>query len=112
MEGVFPDIWKSGKIFPTFKKGSKNKIENYRPVCLFSNLGKLFEAVIRKQLTSHLEKFLPDNMYGFRPGRSTQDAVSQLVMLLIKYIDIVLRERKLRLSLLILQVRLIFLNMR
>jgi len=76
MEGVFPDIWKSGKIFPTFKKGSKNKIENYRPVCLFSNLGKLFEAVIGKQLTSHLEKFLPYNMYGFRPGRSTQDAVS------------------------------------
>ena len=74
-EGVFPDIWKSGKISPTFKKGAKNKIENYRPICLFSNLGKLLEAVIRSQFTIHLEKVLPDNMYGFRPGRSTQDCV-------------------------------------
>ena len=74
-EGVFPDIWKSGKISPTFKKGAKNKIENYRPICLFSNLGKLLEALIRSQFTIHLEKVLPDNMYGFRPGRSTQDCV-------------------------------------
>ena len=71
-EGVFPDIWKSGKISPTFKKGAKNKIENYRPICLFSNLGKLLEAVIRSQFTIHLERVLPDNMYGFRP---TQDCI-------------------------------------
>ena len=74
-EGVFPDIWKSGKIIPTYKKGAKNKIQNYRPVCLFSNLGKLFEGVVKRQLTVHLERILPPNVFGFRPGRSTQDAV-------------------------------------
>ena len=74
-EGVFPDVWKSGKIIPTFKKGTKNSIQNYRPVCLFSNLGKLFEGVVKKQLTIHLEKILPSNVFGFRPGGSTQDAV-------------------------------------
>ena len=67
VEGVFPEVWKSGKIFPTFKKGAKDKVENYRPVCLFSNLGKLLEAVVKKQLTSHLENVLPSNIFGFRP---------------------------------------------
>ena len=75
MDGVFPKVWKSGKVLPTFKKGAKNRIENYRPICLYSNLGKLLEAVIGKQMTSHMEKVLPNNMYGFRPSRSTQDAV-------------------------------------
>ena len=48
---------------------------NYRPICLMSNIGKLLEAVILNQLTCHLESIFPNNMFGFRPGRSTQDAV-------------------------------------
>ena len=45
-EGTFPDIWKTAKIVPIHKKGARNKLENYRPVCLFSNLGKLLTKVV------------------------------------------------------------------
>jgi len=78
-EGTFPSIWKRGKVVPVHKRGALNKIENYRPVCLFSNLGKFLELVVRRQFSTHLEQILPDNVYGFRSGRSTQDAVCHVL---------------------------------
>ena len=30
--GIVPDDWKCANISPVFKKGSRNKVENYRPV--------------------------------------------------------------------------------
>ena len=30
--GLIPDQWTVSKIVPIFKKGSKNQIENYRPI--------------------------------------------------------------------------------
>lgn len=32
--GIVPDDWKCANICPVFKKGSRNKVENYRPVSL------------------------------------------------------------------------------
>jgi len=84
-EGVFPEIWKCCKVLPTYKKGDATDIRNFRPICLYSTLGKLLEAVIRKQLLVHFERILPSNMFGFRPGRSTQDAVSCVIDKIRKY---------------------------
>ena len=44
-EGIVPLEWKEGNIIPLFKKGSRNKSENYRPVNLTSVICKL---LIRK----------------------------------------------------------------
>ena len=35
-EGVFPFEWKETNIIGIFKKGSRNKLDNYRPVSLKS----------------------------------------------------------------------------
>ena len=42
-EGVVPFEWKEANIIPLFKNISRNKSENYRPVCLTSVICKLLE---------------------------------------------------------------------
>ena len=44
---VIPDDWKQASVTPIFKKGNRNKANNYRPVSLTSIIGKTFEAIIR-----------------------------------------------------------------
>ena len=52
-EGIVPLEWKEANIIPLFKKGSRNKSENYRPVSLTSVICKLLERLI----TDHLVDF-------------------------------------------------------
>ena len=42
-EGVVLVEWKEANIMPLFKKGSRNKVENYRAVSLTSVICKLLE---------------------------------------------------------------------
>ena len=77
--GVFPTIWKSARVLPVHKNGSKTSAENYRPICLSSNLGKLLELIIGKQINSALENILPENSFGFRCGKGTEQALVHLL---------------------------------
>ena len=45
-EGILPLEWKEANIIPLFKKGSRNKSVNYRPVSLTSVICKLLETII------------------------------------------------------------------
>jgi len=77
--GIFPKIWKETKISPIHKSGSKTSITNYRPIALTSTLGKVLEGMIHKQYHPQLDALLPSNMFGFRPNRSTQDAITSVL---------------------------------
>ena len=46
-ERIVPLEWKEANIIPLFKKGSKNKSENYRPVSLTSVICKLLEKILK-----------------------------------------------------------------
>ena len=48
--GVVPEDWKCANITPIFKKGHRNKAENYRPVSLTSQVCKIFETIIRNSV--------------------------------------------------------------
>jgi hypothetical protein len=50
---------------------------NYRPIVLLSVLSKLFTSILTERLLSWSEDEdkLIDNQYGFRPGRSTVEAI-------------------------------------
>jgi len=42
-----PEDWRIANVTPIFKKGTKTKAENYRPVSLTSIPCKMFEAIIK-----------------------------------------------------------------
>ena len=63
---VFLNIAKIAKIY---KKENKLECNNYRPISLFSSIGKLIEKPLHKRLYSFLDqsKYLFDSQFGFRP---------------------------------------------
>ena len=71
-EGIVPSEWKEANITPLFKKGSRNKPENYRPGCLISVLCKLLETLIRDRMLEFLvkHKLINTSQHGFLKARS------------------------------------------
>ena len=77
--GIVPDMMKLAKVIPIYKAKSKESFNNYRPISLLSNISKILEKVIHRRLYSFLSKYniLYDKQYGFRPKRSTIDAITE-----------------------------------
>ena len=71
-EGIVPSEWKEANITPLFKKGSRNKPENYRPVSLTSVVCKLLETLIRYHMVEFLvkHKLINTSQHGFLKARS------------------------------------------
>ena len=71
-EGIVPLEWKEENIIPLFKKGSRNKSVNYRPVSLTSVICKLLETMIRDDMRDFLvkHKLINTSQHGFLKARS------------------------------------------
>lgn len=81
-DGIYPECLKHSKITPVFKnKGSRRNIENYRPIAVQCQLGRVFEKLFNIRLTSYLERFklLSEYQNGFRRGFSTETAIARAV---------------------------------
>jgi len=88
--GNFPNNFKKAYVLPLFKgKGSVTDPSNYRPICLLSNLSKLFEYVINSRIMSKVEEsgLLDDNQHGFRRGRSCTTALTVFSQEVFKDLD-------------------------
>ena len=78
--GSFPTILKTSKVTPIYKKDSKLKCSNYRPISLLSNIDKILERIVY----NHLYKFFEDNklvynlQFGFQQKHSTTHALIHL----------------------------------
>lgn len=84
--GYFPTEWKRAivRILPKANKVDYSVPAAYRPVSLTPNLSKLLEKVINFHLVHHIEttNFLSNAQYGFRPNRSTTDALKRIISLI------------------------------
>ena len=87
--GIYPDKLKLAKVIPLFKKNEKDKIQNYRPICLLTVISKIFEKVIFNQISTYLSHFkiIIDNQHGFRKNHSTELAGLELIDKLIYNLD-------------------------
>ena len=87
--GIFPDSLKITKVTPVYKKGSKLKCANYRPITLLSNLDKITEKLMHKRLLRFLNNqiVLYKKQFGFQKSFSTAHAVTSLIENTEKTID-------------------------
>lgn len=52
---------------------------SYRLLCLLNDVGKIFERILVQRTEAHLAKSeLADSQFGFRKGRSTNDAALEV----------------------------------
>lgn len=79
--GKFPNIWKQAEVVIVYKGEEKDPSQpkSYRPICLLNTLGKILERLICDRLTKHRTErnLMGGNQYGFRKGKSTEDAVNR-----------------------------------
>lgn len=75
--GTFPNSWKTAIVTPIYKGGDKSVPSNYRPISLLPIFSKLLEKIVNKRTLAYLEKndLIPTRQFGFRRGKSTEDAV-------------------------------------
>lgn len=80
-EGHFPKNMKLAIVKPLYKGKKKTEIVNYRPVSLLIVISKILEKLVNKRITKFLSKFnvLTEVQYGFRSGRSTNDAILDFI---------------------------------
>ena len=98
-KSCFPKVFKTAKVIPIYKHGSKSDTSNYRPISVLSLLSKPLEKHIHKHMLKHLnenklfhpnqssfredyscqtEHLLSDAQFGFRKGRGCTDAIYAL----------------------------------
>ena len=71
--GIFPDIFKIAKVIPIFKSELQVLYNNYTPIFLLSNISKLIEKLIHKQVYTFLEQqnYFYNAKFSFRLSTNT-----------------------------------------
>ena len=84
-----PEDWKCGHVVPLFKKGSKNSVNNYRPVSITSVVCKLLEKIIKDVLTSFLDSnsIITPAQHGFRKGKSCLSNLLEFLEFVTDHVD-------------------------
>ena len=70
--GILPHEWRTANVVPVYKKGPRDRVENYRPISLTSVIMRCFEKLIYKPLMTFLSSVgVPGpSQHGFRPKLS------------------------------------------
>lgn len=87
--GCIPHHFKTSIVRPVHKSGSKSLLENYRPISVMNNFGKIFEKCLKERLVNYMDKnhILSNKQFGFTSGLSTEDALQDVVTLITKSLD-------------------------
>ena len=76
-KGIFPRKRAIGYIYILPKGGNKTDPSDWRPITQICVPAKLLEKIVQKRIIDYLNtnNVLSDFQYGFRKGRSTQQAI-------------------------------------
>ena len=84
-----PADWKMANVTPIFKKGSKSKAENYRPVSLTSIPCKVMESIIRDEIIDHLttNSLIKSSQHGFMKNKSCTSNLLEFMEIITQMVD-------------------------
>ncbi len=85
--GKFPPPLKKSVIIPVPKNSKPSCLNDYRPVTLTSTVMKVFERLLKKHICSSIPATLDPLQFAYRPNRSTDDAISQVLHSSLTHID-------------------------
>lgn len=81
--GHFPRRWKQASVIfiPKPGKSDYHSTSAYRPISLLSNIGKILEKIIKSRMEQYAlrHNLLDQRQYGFTRGKSTIDALQDIV---------------------------------
>ena len=60
----FPSPLKQANITPVFKKEERECKSNYRPVSILSDVSKIFERIIFRQISNYMDSFFSKHQCG------------------------------------------------
>jgi len=89
LTGEVPEEWRQANIVPIFKKGSKAKPGNYRPVLLTSICCKVIEKILRDKIVGHLKanNLISMAQHGFVKNRSCTTNLLEYLQEVMKRLD-------------------------
>ena len=78
-EMTFPNQFKNAAVVQVFKSEDKIDKKNYRPVSILNSLSKIFENVIKDQVTPFFDTFLSKFVSAYRQSYSSQHVLLRLI---------------------------------
>jgi len=82
-----PAEWSKGIILPLPKKGDLSYCSNNRGITLLDVAGKVFFTILLLRVKDVVDERMRENQAGFRKGRSCQDQILSLNLIIEKCID-------------------------
>ena len=76
---IFPDSAKRAAISPIFKNDDRSTKSNYRPLSVLPCFSKIFENVLKDQMTPYFENFLSVYLTAYRKSFSSQHMLIRLI---------------------------------
>ena len=75
----FPDELKKADILPIFKENDPTSKINFRLISVLSSASKVYERILKEQMSHYFKDKLRGILSGFRKGYSTQHALSRVI---------------------------------
>ncbi|XP_057290348.1 uncharacterized protein LOC130613047 [Hydractinia symbiolongicarpus] len=75
----YPEFLKRADVTPLFKEKDRSNKSNYRPISILSNLSKIFERCLYRQIEDYFNRYLSKFQCGFRKGYSAQHCLTVML---------------------------------
>ena len=87
--GMVPMDWRCANVTAIYKKGLRALPSNYRPISLTTHVCKVFESIIRDEVTTHLSrlKLINSTQHGFVTKRSCLTNLLEFLEFVTNYVD-------------------------